>query len=320
MPLDILTFGEALAEVMRTGIDQPLDQPFPFVGPYPSGAPFIFTVQAARLGARASCIGCVGDDAFGRNLLNQLKQDGVDTRGVHILPDFTTGVAFIAYRGDGSRDFVFHLKQAAAGQLSPDLLSPDLFDGLKLLHLSGSSLSINEGAFALGEKALAMAKAAGARISFDLNIRPQLIKLEQARQTFAPFLDAADLIFATPEEAQLFTGAATVAEAAAALKGTGSIRPIVIHQGKEGCTVHVGDATAHVPAYTVAEIDPTGAGDCFDAGFLVRWLSHGSNSLEALVDAARFANACGALAVTQQGPMMGAATLDAVQAFMAEGR
>ena len=50
MPLDILTIGEALVEVMRTDIDQPLDKPGPFVGPYPSGAPFIFAVQAARLG------------------------------------------------------------------------------------------------------------------------------------------------------------------------------------------------------------------------------------------------------------------------------
>ena len=46
MPLDILTIGEALVEVMRTDIDQPLDKPGPFVGPYPSGAPFIFAVQA----------------------------------------------------------------------------------------------------------------------------------------------------------------------------------------------------------------------------------------------------------------------------------
>ena len=52
MPLDILTIGEALVEVMRTDIDQPLDKPGPFVGPYPSGAPFIFAVQAARLGMK----------------------------------------------------------------------------------------------------------------------------------------------------------------------------------------------------------------------------------------------------------------------------
>ena len=64
MPLDILTIGEALVEVMRTDIDQPLNKPGPFVGPYPSGAPFIFAVQAARLGMKTAAIGSVGDDAF----------------------------------------------------------------------------------------------------------------------------------------------------------------------------------------------------------------------------------------------------------------
>ena len=74
MALDILTFGEALVEIMRTDIDQTLDQPGAFTGPYPSGAPFIFAVQAARLGAKVAAIGAVGDDAFGTCLINQLDE------------------------------------------------------------------------------------------------------------------------------------------------------------------------------------------------------------------------------------------------------
>jgi sugar/nucleoside kinase (ribokinase family) len=66
-----------------------------------------------------------------------------------------------------------------------------------------------------------------------------------------------------------------------------------------------------VPGFDVEEIDPTGAGDCFDAGFLVSWLE-GAGPLSA----ARFANACGALAVTARGPMAGAKTRTEVEAFM----
>jgi len=117
MALDILTFGEALVEMMRTEVGQPLDQPALFSGPYPSGAPFIFAVQAARLGAKVGTIGAVGQDAFGKCLLDQLQADHVDTRGVHVLPDYTTGVAFVSYNVDGSRDFVFHARHAAAGGL-----------------------------------------------------------------------------------------------------------------------------------------------------------------------------------------------------------
>src|SRR6185295_13597599 len=113
MALDLLTFGEALVEVMRTGIDQPLDRPDMFTGPYPSGAPFIFAVQAARLGANMGIIGAVGEDAFGKCIIDQLRADGVDLRGVHTLKDYSTGVAFVAYNAHGSRDFVFHARHAA---------------------------------------------------------------------------------------------------------------------------------------------------------------------------------------------------------------
>ncbi len=313
MSLDILTFGEALVEVMRTGLDQPLDRPGPFVGPYPSGAPFIFAVQAARLGARVAAVGAVGDDAFGRCLLDQLREDGVETHGVHVLPGHTTGVAFVAYSSDGSRDFVFHLRHAAGGQLTPALLDETLFEGLKVLHLMGSTLSIHEEALQAGQRALALAKAAGARFSFDPNLRPQLMPADQARLAFAPFVEAADVLLPTAEEARLLTGQPTTEEAVAALLAGRPERIVIITQGAAGCTVHQRDSTAYVPGFAVEEVDPTGAGDCFDAGFLVSWLAG-----QTPVEAARFANACGALAVTAQGPMAGARRLEEVLAFVEE--
>ncbi len=315
MAFDILTFGEALVEVMRTGIDQPLDAPGTFEGPFPSGAPFIFTVQAARLGTNAACIGCVGDDAFGRCHLNQLRADGVTTDVVRVLPGYTTGVAFVAYAGDGSRDFVFHMRHAASGQLSPALLEASWFEGLRVLHVSGSTLAMHDDALALGNKALEMALAAGAKISFDLNVRPQLVTFESARDLYAPFLEAADVIMATIEEALRLTGAPNLQAAAETLLGNRSDRVIIIHNGERGSTVHTTSGVEFVPPFAVEEIDPTGAGDCFDAGFLVRWLE-GAPPIEA----ASFANACGALAVTARGPMAGAKMRSEVDTFIQRGK
>lgn len=312
--LDLLTFGEALVEIMRTAVDQPLDRPALFTGPYPSGAPFIFAVQAARLDTAVGAIGCVGADAFGQCLIDQLKVDGVDTSGIHILPDEPTGVAFVAYNGDGSRDFIFHIRGAAAGRLAPELLDETLFTGLKCLHLMGSTLSIHDGALAMGLKALEMARSAGAKISFDPNLRPQLLPVDQAREDFSPFIEAADVILPTEEEAMLLTGTASLADAVNTLLDGHPQRVIVISQGEAGCTVYTHTETQSVPGFHVTVVDPTGAGDCFDAGFLTQWLAGASP-----VDAARFANACGALAVTQQGPMAGAHTLPQVREFMAHG-
>lgn len=311
MPLDIFTFGEALVEVMRVEVGQPLHQPALFTGPYPSGAPFIFAMQAARLGAQVGAAGSVGADAFGQNLLTQLQADGIDTRGVQRLHSHTTGVAFVAYNTDGSRDFVFHINSAAAGQLAPAMLDAIDFDGLKLLHLMGSTLSIHADALAMGSAALARAQAAGAKISFDPNLRPQLMPSERAREVFAPFMRAADVLIPTADELCLLTGAAHVDDAAARLIGEQPTRVIVVTQGADGCTVYSNAGKQHIAGYHVEEVDPTGAGDCFDAGFVVRWLAG-----DRPADAARFANACGALAVTRKGPAEGAMPLADVLAFM----
>ena len=311
MAFDILTVGEALVEIMRTTIGEPLDQPGTFAGPYPSGAPFIFAAQAARLGAQVAAVGAVGQDAFGRCLRDQLAADGIDTRGIRVLSDYTTGVAFVAYAEDGSRDFVFHVRHAAAGQIVPDLLDPTLFKGLGALHLMGSTLSIHADALNAGLRALEWAERAGAKFSFDPNLRPQLMPVERAREVFAPFVSAADVILPTAEEAMLLTGQPTLERAVAALLSTRLGKIVIITQGSAGCTVYTQHESRPVPGFAVDEIDPTGAGDCFDAGFLVRWLA-GDDPFAA----ARFANACGALAVTARGPMAGAQRLAVVRAFI----
>jgi tagatose kinase len=309
--MHILALGEALVEVMRTGIDQPLDRPGPFIGPYPSGAPFIFAMQAARLGAQVAAIGAVGEDAFGQCLLDQFHEDGIDTHGIHRLDTHATGVAFVAYAADGSRDFVFHVAGAAAGQLSPGMLDEALFEDLALLHLMGSTLSIHDDALAMGRRALELAQRTGAKFSFDPNLRPQLMPVERARDAFAPFVAAADVLIPTADEARLLTGQPTTEEAVAALLAGQPGRIVIITHGADGCTVHTQGGSRAVPGFAVEEVDPTGAGDCFDAGFLVRWLAG-----NAPADAARFANACGALAVTVQGPAAGARTLAEVEEFI----
>jgi len=129
---------------------------------------------------------------------------------------------------------------------------------------------------------------------------------------FQPFVVAADVIMPTSDEACILTGQSNVNDAVGALLDMRPTRIIVITQGAQGCTVYTADEQIHVPGFAVTEVDPTGAGDCFDAGFLTQWLNSASPE-----QAARFANACGALAVTQQGPMAGAQTLTNVQAFIA---
>src|ERR671927_748800 len=98
---EVISIGNMLVEVMRVHLDEPLNAPGTFVGPFPSGDTPIYIDTVARLGHAAGFIGAVGPDDFGRCLLDRFARDGVDAACVQVLPGYSTGVAFVAYFGDG---------------------------------------------------------------------------------------------------------------------------------------------------------------------------------------------------------------------------
>ena len=115
----VIAIGEALVEIMRPEKQTPLDQPGLFQGPYASGAPAIFAVAASRMGLTVGFIGSIGRDGFGRLLDGRLREEGVNIDYLQKIPDYTTGIAFIAYAADGSREFIFHLRQSAGQPRRP---------------------------------------------------------------------------------------------------------------------------------------------------------------------------------------------------------
>ena len=296
----VVSLGELIVEIMRKRVDSPLDRADDFVGPFPSGAPAIFADQVARLGHSVAFIGAVGEDDFGKCLLSRFHEDAVDTRHVAQVPGLATGVAFVTYFADGSRRFIFHIGNSAAGRLPEP--TPEMFAGARWLHICGSTLSASESMRQACYQACELARAAGARISFDPNLRPELLGGEEAlRRICAPVLDAAALVLPSSAEAELLTGTTGAEEACQALLARG-VEIVALKQGSVGCTIFTQSETVSAPAYEVEAVDPTGAGDCFDAGVVVG-LTEGLS----LPETARLANACGALGATAQGPMEGAA-------------
>ena len=113
-----VTVGEILVEVMATMRGEGFREPLDLRGPFPSGAPAIFISQCARMGGQAGIVAAVGEDDFGRLNLERLRRDGADVSAVLVSPDWPTGSAFVRYRPDGSRDFVFNIANSAAGALN----------------------------------------------------------------------------------------------------------------------------------------------------------------------------------------------------------
>jgi len=312
MSSEIIAIGEALVEIMRKHIDDPLDTPSDFIGPFPSGAPAIFADQAARLGHKVSFIGAVGDDDFGTCILRRLETDGTDISLCPRIPDRATGVAFITYFASGNRRFLYHIAHAAAGQMPT--VEPDHFRNVKFLHICGSSLSVSETMRSTCYQAVNFTKAAGGRVSFDPNIRPELLSGEAAlRDLGGPVLEASHIVLPSGREAELLTG---IADADTACKALLEMGPeiVVLKRGAKGCTVMTKGEDIDVPAFQVDAVDPTGAGDCFDAGFVVGVLKN-----LPLEEVGRLANACGALGATRRGPMEGAFHRAVVDDFIETG-
>lgn len=307
---EIISIGEALVEIMRPTAGISLDQPGPFQGPFASGAPAIFAVAAARLGVRVGFIGKVGEDAFGRLLRRRMESEGINLEYLQASPEDATSAAFVAYSPDGNREFVFYLKQAAAGRIDPSMIRKTYFSGVKWLHISGSFLALSDASREACRRAVEWTREAGGKVSFDPNLRPELMDLDESRRVFAYYLDRADLILPTAEEARALTAATDDEEAAARLLGDVE-RLVVFKRGSEGCTFFTPGKRLDCPGISVKEVDPTGAGDCFNAACLVGLINHWTFDRTA-----RFANAAGALAVTKQGPMEGAPTIAEIESLI----
>jgi sugar/nucleoside kinase (ribokinase family) len=292
--------GDLLVEIMRQNRDEPLGETGIFIGPFPSGASGIFIDAVARLGIGARFVGTVGNDDFGELIINRFNRDGVDTSHIQRSDEYTTGVAFVTYFADGSRKFIYHLGNAATGQISPDNVKPEYFNDVSYLHVVGSTMFINEQSAGACIKAIDIVKSRAGKVSFDPNFRPELLSVEEVKERFHPVLTKSDIIFPTTDELKILTGEKDIKEACTKLLDTG-FEIVAIKQGKDGSTVYTKKEEFHAPAFEVEEIDPTGAGDCYCAGFLAGLIK----GLD-LKHTALFANAVGALAVTKKGPMEGA--------------
>ena len=301
--------GNMLVEIMRPRLDMPLDEPGAFEGPFPSGDTVIYIGQVARLGQAASFIGAVGADDFGDCLLRRLEADGVDCAQVRVLPQHSTGVAFNARFSDGGRRFLFHWRHAAAGQLAPDYVDPDALADVGWLHLSGCNLAICDSARDACYRALDCLPGE-AQVSFDPNIRPEVLGVEEIRALCQPVIERADLILPSASEAAMLTGAAD--DEAGCRQWAGQGKLVALKQDEAGSTLYQGDERISVPGFRVTEVDATGAGDSFGAALSVALLEG-----MPLEEAGRFANAVGALAVTRNGPMEGAPTRAEAMAFLA---
>ncbi|MBO3831802.1 MAG: sugar kinase [Candidatus Brockarchaeota archaeon] len=295
--MDVLTIGEMLVEFIRKGRDLPHCETGEYAGPFPSGAPAIFIDAASRLGLKSAIIGAVGNDDFGGLLKKRLANDNVDITHVFTREEYTTGIAFVTYFSDGSRRFVFNLRHSAAARIKPEDVDEDFVKMFRVLHIMGSTLSMHEEIRESCYRAVEIANRTGMIVTYDPNLRAELIEPWMISKISEKILEVAEVIMPSKAELYDLTGKRNLEEASKEIFKHG-VKLLIVKIGDRGSIGISRQETVFEPAYIVPEVDPTGAGDAFDAaavyGYLKKW---------GLREILEFANAAGALKVTRMGPM-----------------
>jgi sugar/nucleoside kinase (ribokinase family) len=296
--IEVMTMGEMLVEIMRPRADMPLDEAGEFLGPFPSGAPAIFIDTVARLGHGAAIVGGVGRDDFGRCLTERLRRDGVDLRWVEESPQGSTAVAFVTYFADGTRRFIFHIDGTPAVRA----VFPGTVHGEppRFFHVMGCSLMAGESLHGEIVRAVEYLHGRGAWISFDPNIRPELLGERSLMDVVGPVLSRASVLMPGEAELAMIGGSEDEEESLARLFQREALELVVVKRGSRGASVFERGGRVDAAAFRVEERDPTGAGDCFDAAFLCGLLEQ-----RPLEECARMAAAAGALDAAAFGPMEG---------------
>lgn len=306
---EILTLGEILVEVMAKELNQSFSETGELVGPFPSGAPAIFIDQASKIGSNAGIFAVIGKDDFGKINYKKLKEDGVDTSYIKTTDKAPTGVAFVTYEDDGSRDFIFYTQASAAALLTDEYIDEEAFNDCKYFHIMGSAL-FNENLRKSAKKAVDICKKKGIKISFDPNIRKELLKDNDIKDSLNKVFEACDIFLPSEEEFNLFVDIEDEEEAVQWILNKGK-EYVVVKKGSKGCSAYSKNQMFYYDPLNVVEVDPTGAGDCF-GGTLISCLNQGISFREAV----SYANIAGALAVTKKGPMAGNSTLSTLKDYL----
>ena len=297
---EILIMGELLVEVMRPHEDIPLYESDYFRGPFPSGAPGIFISTAARLGHSSAIISCVGKDDFGENILRRLKKDGVDISRVLVSDKGNTGVAFVTYFADGERKFLFYMDNSPCVMAkAPEDLSG--LEDVKYMHIMGCSLMSSVEFANEIVKTLMMMKERGVKISFDPNVRLEMMRDPVVLKILEQVFENSSVLMPGVAELKMLTGEEDIEKATAKAFENPSLELLVLKNGSKGSKIYTREGLAlEQKIYRVEQLDATGAGDSYDAAFICG-LAEGKS----LKEAAQMGAAAGALNAAAFGPMEG---------------
>ncbi|GMU69518.1 MAG: hypothetical protein AMXMBFR37_18500 [Steroidobacteraceae bacterium] len=305
--LDVICLGRAAVDLYGQQLGGRFEDVQSFAK-YPGGSSANVAFGLARLGARSSMLSRVGDEQMGRFVREALALAGVDVSHLATDPRRLTGLVLLGIAGRDDFPHIFYREQCADMGLTSEDFDAAYIASSRMLAITGTHLSTPSTAAAV-MKAVALARAHGTAVVFDIDYRPVLWGLTAAGDganrfvasgavtaRIAPLLEHCDLIVGTEEEIRIAGGDEDTDRAREAIREA-SDATIVVKRGAAGCTIHPpGGEAIDVPGFPVEVLNTLGAGDAFLSGLLYGRLNGAD-----WPRAAACGNACGALVVSRHG-------------------
>jgi len=259
-------------------------------------------IAAARLGADVHLVACVGDDLFADMALRVYEQEGISRDHIHRIPGVNTGVGLVTLLPSGENWIVGHLGANLHAR-------PEHVDAVEHL-IAGSDLLLTQFEVPLDTVARALELARKHGVMTICNPAP-------AKNIPPDLLKHVDLLTPNETEARILLGLPpdneiSVSECAHRLLDFG-VRRVVVTMGSRGSLIMTPDGSQRVPAVKIKALDPTGAGDSFNAALAVG-LTEGLS----LLDAVYQANCAGAYTTQHLGVIRGLATRTQLEKFKSE--
>lgn len=310
---DVTALGELLIDFTENGVS---GQGNPIYEANPGGAPCNVLAMLAKLERKTAFIGKVGQDIFGNRLKDILAETGIDISNLVMDKDIRTTLAFVETFPDGDRDFSFYRNPGADMMLREEEVREDILRDTKIFHFGTLSMTHEEVRRAT-KKAVETAKAAGAVLSFDPNLRePLWNSLEEAKEQTAYGLSKCDFLKISDNEIRWFTGEEDFDAGIRKLREQYDIPLIVLSMGKDGSRAYYKDFRVEAaPFLQENTIETTGAGDTFGACCLHYVLQCGLDGFDedSLREMLVFANAAASIITTRKGALRVMPTMNEVQ-------
>lgn len=264
---DVITIGDALIT-----FNPQAKGPMKYVNTFErkvGGAELNFAIGCARLGLQTGWVSRLGNDEFGKYILNFVRGEGINTGEVKLVDGYPTSLYFKEILEDGSGRSFYYRSNSPTDTLTEETLNEEYIKNAKVLHITGVFLAVNKDKnIGLIKKAAKIAKENGVLVSMDPNIRLRLWTKEEVKAAIHELLPYVDILLTGDEEADILFDTLETDKIIEEAKKLG-ISYVAIKQGENGAVgYHDGEFIDAPPVKAKKVVDTVGAGDGFDAGFV----------------------------------------------------